>query len=314
MENEKMIDTLFEQARNEAPRISFKETTAHFVSTASGIGFATVLKTLIKNINLNQIIMILSAPLLLTTIWLTLTFSTTPDVSPQEPPQATLTVDSVIVKEKKPIKTTKPQLKTLIAKDKVEVIEPRVSVKTKKPTIKPIIPKAQLNDLLVVTELTEVITDEVIIGFVDTIPTEVLVEEALIASIPTTIVVVDTTPITTEGEFSICSCGTPENLDEFWQNIRSLGIDGSIDWKYKKRKGYIKKIKINMQSENGMEMRMRIEGFSQFTFYYTLNAEGNLQKLTYSIDKGKARNVCLMDSGTFTYKKTTNSVFSESTD
>jgi hypothetical protein len=88
-----------------------------------------------------------------------------------------------------------------------------------------------------------------------------------------------------ERELTVKKCMSAIEREAFWDSLLSLGFEGKIKW-YDDEK-CIEKVKINLKNEFGMNLRLKVKGFSNFHFVYETEKDGSLSKFGYRLNKNK---------------------------
>ena len=283
MEENKMLDTLFEAARNEAPRLSFQQVREYISTFTAGIGILTIVKMLLaKSGYLKLILMISFSGIVLTSVLIVATTSQTDKEPLQKLPAAVEDSTDALYKDFKSELTLKPKSKIGTA---IEVAQPELNLKI--PEFQPYEDSNNLRSIGIeenesrsqnseLEELTRMVkaTDQNTVNSI-TIP-----ESAIILN----------------------SYSTPSDLENFKQTLKDWGFTVEINWNYKKKKGYIRSFIMKLGHSKGLDVKFKIQGFRNFIIFCERNQNSEPIALKTRIDHNNYNTINLNSTGSYTYK------------
>lgn len=306
MTQENNINNLFEMARSEAPRLDYNEVAQSFVKTIGVIGALWAIKYwIINNIGLNTFVMTLSTTIISSTIWIA-------SVSGSEPTRPSSSIVTPIVKdnvyeESTPIEFIEEielneEFTQLMHKGfTTDVLKPNENLQLKTPIAQEVtdsnerhqpflIPEFQTNE-----EDTE--TGALIVSYFQNDKTD---------ASGISILANDDIEIFNRDEFFIGCCSSKKESEYFVEKLTEYGIEVDFKGDWDRKGKALEKIKMTLKHENGLDLKMKIEGFCKFTMICEFDNDDNLVILKFKIDDQEITDINLTNTGTYTYKSSKN--------
>lgn len=307
MNEDNVLEELFESARNEGPRMSFEEVAEGLAVGISAIGIAYLIRDfLINKISLNSIIMISTTTLLTTAAWIALSPSDEQVIDKQPIiKEAIVVVDSIT--DKTVISTKKIEFDMELDEKHFGSLPDKYS-----PNLELIKPQAHL-EISSTPKALAPVNDNI-----DSPDESYPVEDALIVQFerfpaPGSPVVLgeendpDTALVAMEEVFSFASCQEEVTMEYFKKFLEDQGLVVDLNWKYSNRKKMIKNFKLKLQYNDELDMKMKVEGFCKFAILCGLNEESQIVQLRFKVDDHEYEEINLRGQGSsYHYRSSKN--------
>lgn len=286
MEEMKMLNELFEKAKHEKPRLSYEKASQAFIASSLAIGGLLALKHLIINkLGLNTIIMI-STSALISTVLIVSTLST--DIPENQPLNSSVVLfDSI----------EEPGIdKSLVLKESTVEIELKEI---------PILPNKISTKLPIKSPSTElpVQKPKAIIGTSSPKSNLLIIEknDSPLASEPA--------DLAETGKSSQSFCIKNEDkkteLECIQNKLEKLGLAVKMNPDYDKT-DQLEMLKLRIQHENGLDLKIKVSGFTTFAIMCIQDENGEVIALKYKVDEQDFFEVNMYSKTSYTYSKSTD--------
>lgn len=276
------IDELFEKARQEKPRLSHQDVSKAFFKSALAVGGFLTLKHLILNkIGLNTIIMISSTSIISIALIIGSLNSGNPE---PEPLMTSFSLGDSIENPKEA-----PQI--LLEEQTIDIREKEIplfelqfdsSIEMKTPT-------------LASSDLPKLITNETMDGNVDLI----IIENE--DNTPD-----DMKPVSLVGNCSKSFCiKNDDDLSELKcikNGLEKLDLIVQMDADFT-NDDFLKMLKLRIQHENGLDLKIKVAGFTTFALMCIQDKNGEIIALKYKIDEQEFSEINTYSKTSYTYMK-----------
>tara|TARA_R110002096_G_scaffold135456_2_gene287174 strand:+ start:77576 stop:78439 length:864 start_codon:yes stop_codon:yes gene_type:complete len=286
MEEMKMLNELFEKAKHEKPRLSYEKASQAFIASSLAIGGLLALKHLIINkLGLNTIIMI-STSALISTVLIVNTLST--DIPENQPLNSSVVlfdsieepgIDKSLVLEES---TVEIELKEIpILPNKINTKLPIKSPSTELPVQKPkaiIGTSRPKSNLLIIEKNDSPLTSE---------PAD-LAETGKSSQ-----------------SFCIKNEDKKTELECIQNKLEKLGLAIKMNPDYDKT-DQLEMLKLRIQHENGLDLKIKVSGFTTFAIMCIQDENGEVIALKYKVDEQDFSEVNMYSKTSYTYSKSTD--------
>lgn len=286
MEEMKMLNELFEKAKHEKPRLSYEKASQAFIASSLAIGGLLALKHLIINkFGLNTIIMI-STSALISTVLIVSTLST--DIPENQPLNSSVVlfdsieepgIDKSLVLEESTVEIELKEIPILrnIINTKLPIKSPSMELPVQKP--KAIIGTSSPKSNLLIIEKND----------------------SPLASEPA--------DLAETGKSSQSFCIKNEDkkteLECIQNKLEKLDLAVKMNPDYDKT-DQLEMLKLRIQHENGLDLKIKVSGFTTFAIMCIQDENGEVIALKYKVDEQDFSEVNMYSKTSYTYSKSTD--------
>lgn len=279
MEEMKMIDELFDKARTEKPRLSFEDASKAFFTSALAVGGLLALKKLL--ISKIGIVMISSTAIISTALILSTVSTGTPEPKIQ--------ISSPLIEDS--IRTINFEEELIIAENYLDLKQKEI----------PLVEYELKSDLKIMPVNESIIEPKVEIEGDQEIlkPKLVIIEQDNTHLISSTEALKDGN---CSKSFCIKSNDKISELDCIQKSLRKLGLDVEMEHDYD-RNDFLEMLKLRIQHENGLDLKLKVAGFTTFALMCIQDENGELIAMKYKIDKEEYSEVSMTSKTSYSYMK-----------
>lgn len=282
MENMKMIDELFERAREEKPRLSFDMASkAFFTSVLALGGFLAIKQLIISKIGLNSVIMISTTAIISTAL---IVSSLSSDGPLPEPLNNIVLVTDTVAPKTLSTEIYVEEKTLFLSQREIPLFEEKFDSNLE---LKPLSKAEIVRTTLPLTTNASSKPDLIIIEQENLGPA---INKATAA-----------TPKCTKS-FCIRFNDDMAELECIQKNLKKLGLDVQMDPEFN-RDDVLEMLKLRIQHENGLDLKLKVAGFTTFALMCIQDENGELIALKYKTDDSDYSEVNMFSKTSYTYMK-----------
>lgn len=289
MEDMKMIDDLFDKAREEKPRLSFEAASQAFFTSALAVGGLMAIKQLIINkIGLNTIIMISTTSIISTALIVSSLSTESP--KPEALNTGALITDSISIQH--------IEAKTLIKEKTIEIDQRQIPLFEERfdtnMELKPLVENS------LAATFPKSVDDQVIPSTVASSHANLIIIEHEDLT-PANISTKASAPKCTKS-FCIKNNDDMKELECIVKCLEKLDLEIEMDPEFN-RDDELEMLKLRIQHENGLDLKLKVAGFTTFALMCIQDENGEVIALKYKTDEHEYSEVNMFSKTSYTYMK-----------